>query len=109
MATVNRLNKISQVLRQHKGYRNNLVLTSTLLSLLSLPAFAADEDKIESAEEIEVIEVQGLRQTMTKSLNRKKNSVAIVDAVVAADFGELLMGCPFLMLLKIFQVRLAID
>ncbi|MDO6721254.1 TonB-dependent receptor [Psychrosphaera sp. 1_MG-2023] len=89
MATVNRLNKISQVLRQHKGYRNNLVLTSTLLSLLSLPAFAADEDKIESAEEIEVIEVQGLRQTMTKSLNRKKNSVAIVDAVVAADFGEL--------------------
>ena len=87
---LNKLNKISALVRLNSTYRKNLVCTSTLLSLLAFPALAVEDDKKETPEkEIEVIEVQGLRGTMTRSLNEKKNSVAIVDAVAAADFGEL--------------------
>lgn len=93
MAKINRLNKISAVLRQSTNTRNNLILASTLASFLAFPAISAEDDdkKKEKAadKEIEVIQVQGLRGTMTRSLNEKKNSVAIVDAVAASDFGEL--------------------
>ena len=90
MATINRLNKISQVLRFHTGYRKNLLCASTLLSALAMPTMAADaEQENEKAEDVEVIEIKGLRGTMTRSLNEKKNNTAIVDAVAASDFGEL--------------------
>jgi len=92
MATNNRLNKISEVLRQSTNLRDNLILASTLLGFLAFPAISAEDDdkkKEKADKEIEVIQVQGLRGTMTRSLNEKKNSVAIVDAVAASDFGEL--------------------
>ena len=90
MGTKTKLNKVSAFLRPHLSYQRNLICTSTLLSLLAFPALSAEEDKKEKAEqEVEVILVKGLRGTMTRSLNEKKNSVAIVDAVAAADFGEL--------------------
>ena len=90
MGALNKLNKITALVRQSSMYRKNLVCTSTLLSLLAFPSLAVEDDKKETPEkEIEVIQVQGLRGTMTRSLNEKKNSVAIVDAVAAADFGEL--------------------
>lgn len=92
MSTINRLNKISYALRQQRNHRRNFVYASTLASLLAFPAVSAQEaqsgDKQADAE-IEVIEVKGLRGTMTRSLNEKKNNTAIVDAVAAADFGEL--------------------
>jgi len=93
MATNNRLNKISELLRQGTNLRDNIILASTLASFLAFPAISAEDDdkkKGKAADpELEVIEVQGLRGTMTRSLNEKKNSVAIVDAVAASDFGEL--------------------
>lgn len=90
MATINRLNKISQVLRQHNGYRKNLLCASTLLSMFAFPAATlANETAPAVDDDVEVIEVKGLRGTMTRSLNEKKNNTAIVDAVAASDFGEL--------------------
>lgn len=89
MPTINKLNKISHVLRQHAGYRRKLLCASTLASLLAVPAVTAQEVSAQPEEEVEVIEVRGLRGTMTRSLNEKKNNTAIVDAVAAADFGEL--------------------
>lgn len=92
MGKSNKLNQISELLRQNFGYRRNLFCISTIFSLLTFPALAADDvesKNTEAEQEIEVIQVKGLRGTMTRSLNEKKNSVAIVDAVAAADFGEL--------------------
>ena len=92
MSTNNRLNKISRVLRQQSRYRGSILGTSALLTLLAMPsAFAQESESTEKKAdtEIEVIEVKGLRGTMTRSLNEKKNNTAIVDAVAAADFGEL--------------------
>lgn len=89
MATINRLNKISSALRQKSNYNNKLLWSSTLMSLLAFPAFSAQDAEPEKQADVEVIEVKGLRGTMTRSLNEKKNNTAIVDAVAAADFGEL--------------------
>lgn len=88
--TINKLNTISRVLRQSPGFGKQVLCASTLLSLLAFPAFAQEEAPVEPETDIEVIEVTGsMQRTMTRSLNEKKNTVAIVDAVAAADFGEL--------------------
>ena len=90
MSAYNRLNKISQVLRLRFSHRTNFLVTSSLLTVLATPAFAVEEQQKEAQlQEVEVIEVKGLRGTMTRSLNEKKNNTAIVDAVAASDFGEL--------------------
>lgn len=92
MATFNKLNKISSVVRKQASYPRQFLCASTLLSLLAFPATAAEESEAEKKvdADIEVIEVSGgLRRTMTRSLNEKKHSTAIVDAVAAADFGDL--------------------
>jgi len=93
--------------------RKTGLMTSALLTLLSTNAFA-EEAKVtnvtEEAQvaivkeapktvstievknnkgEVEVIQVSGMRGTMTRSLNEKKNNSAIVDAIAAADFGDL--------------------
>ncbi|MDO6427584.1 TonB-dependent receptor [Thalassotalea sp. 1_MG-2023] len=89
MATTNQLNKISCALRNWGSYRKQLLCASTLLSLVTVPVNAQEETEKKVDSEVEVIEVKGLRGTMTRSLNEKKNNTAIVDAVAAADFGEL--------------------
>ncbi len=91
MATLNKLNKISCVVRKQVSYPQQFLCASTLLTLLAFPATAAEEESEKKVDaDIEVIEVSGgLRRTMTRSLNEKKNSTAIVDAIAAADFGDL--------------------
>lgn len=90
MATHNKLNRVSRVLRQNIHNHKNFLYTSTILSMLAFPALAAEPSSTDQVEaEVEVIEVRGLRGTMTRSLNEKKNNTAIVDAVAASDFGEL--------------------
>jgi iron complex outermembrane receptor protein len=89
-----KLNKISNVLRV-KGLNakgKSALLSSALVTLLSAPVYAQEQESTsEAAKEssIEVIEVSGMRGTMTRSLNEKKNTTAIVDAIAAADFGDL--------------------
>lgn len=91
MGIKSNLNEVSALLRQRRLFRKELICTSTLLAAMTFPALSADEEKkaSEKAGDVEVILVKGMRGTMTRSLNEKKNSVAIVDAVAAADFGEL--------------------
>ncbi len=91
MATTNKLNKVSLALRHGGGYQRKLMCASTLLTLMAFPVIAEQETEQKTdAEEIEVIEVRGaIQRTMTRSLSEKKNNTAIVDAIAAADFGEL--------------------
>jgi TonB-dependent receptor len=98
------LNKISSALKASNIVNNRgkaALLTSAFLTLLSAPAFSEEAQTIEqnkatnSAEtkkitsNIEVIEVTGMRGTMTRSLSEKRHNSAIVDAIAAADFGDL--------------------
>lgn len=75
MSNNNRLNKISHVLRQQTSYRKTLLCASTIASLISFPTLAQEQESTQQAKadtEVEVIEVRGLRGTMTRSLNEKK-------------------------------------
>ncbi|XQW85098.1 TonB-dependent receptor [Thalassotalea piscium] len=90
-----KLTKISHALKMtHYLTPKAVVVGSALAVMVSLPVSAFEEQasKIEvknTKGEIEVIEVRGMRGTMTRSLNEKKNTAAIVDAIAAADFGDL--------------------
>lgn len=44
--------------------------------------------EVKEAEEIEVIEVRGIKNSIKESLFLKRNSVSVVDAVVADDIGK---------------------
>lgn len=88
MATHIKLNRVCKAVRQPASTKN-LLCTSALLTSLAFPAMAEENVDEKADQDIEVIQVQGLRGTMTRSLNEKKNSVAIVDSVASADFGEL--------------------
>ena len=52
------------------------------------PAFAAEEVNKEVVEVIEVIEVTGIRSSMIKSMDIKRSSSGIVDAINAEDIGK---------------------
>ena len=91
-----KLNKISSALRAANRINSKgktALITTAVLGLLNAPAFAAETPEVESVkaanEKVEVIEVTGLRGTVTRSLSEKKNNTAIVDAIAAADFGDL--------------------
>ena len=83
-----KLNKISTALRNKNAIGKSAIAATALLSLLGSPAFAEEENN-KAADEVEVIEVKGMRGTMSRSLNIKKNTAAITDGISASDFGEL--------------------
>ena len=98
------LNKISSALKANNKMSNRgkaALITSAFLALLNAPAFAEEaqvseqEEKASTIEvkktsgEIEIIQVRGMRGTMTRSLTEKKHNSAIVDSIAAADFGDL--------------------
>ncbi|MGJ8691203.1 MAG: TonB-dependent receptor [Thalassotalea sp.] len=92
MLTKAKLNKISSaILEQKSGKFSKSALAATAFaSLMAMPTYAAEAQKTDQvAEEVEVIEVKGMRGTMSRSLNIKKNTAAITDGISAADFGEL--------------------
>ncbi len=98
-----KLNAISRVLRTHRVKPNGkaAIFSSALLAMLATSVYSAEVEAAKadktvstievknSKGEVEVIEVRGMRGTMTRSLNEKKNNSAIVDAIAAADFGDL--------------------
>ncbi|WP_462175621.1 TonB-dependent receptor [Pseudoalteromonas gelatinilytica] len=49
-------------------------------------AYAADETKVQ--EDVEVIEVRGIRRSLEASLNTKRFANSVVDAVTAEDIGK---------------------
>ena len=70
---------------------NNAVKSALVLGLLVSPTMVFAEETTESqanTEEVEVIQVRGIRGSVVKSLNTKRYSNSIVDAVTAEDIGK---------------------
>jgi len=68
---------------------NSAVKTALVVGLLAIPTTSYAQDKgIPSTEEIETIQVRGIRGSVVKSLNTKRFSNSIVDAVTAEDIGK---------------------
>jgi len=83
------MNKIDK-----KGYLRQAVhaicwsgVSALSLTALSVPSFAADATAT-SSDELGEIVVTGLRASLQKSLDIKKNSDGIVDAISAEDIGK---------------------
>lgn len=53
-----------------------------------LPAYAQDAITENSSEEIEVIQVSGIRGSLIKSMDVKRSSTGVVDAISAEDIGK---------------------
>lgn len=70
--------------------KNNFKLNALYAAMLATTSMGvqAQEEKTEQAEAIEVIEVTGLRGSLSKSLNDKRFSKSIVDTINAEDVGK---------------------
>ncbi|PKG83749.1 TonB-dependent receptor [Colwellia sp. 75C3] len=70
---------------------NNAVKSALVLGLLASPTLVFAEEVAEKqakTEEVEVIQVRGIRGSVVKSLNTKRYSNSVVDAVTAEDIGK---------------------
>ncbi|MCP4989697.1 MAG: TonB-dependent receptor [Colwellia sp.] len=68
---------------------NKAVKSALILSLLASPATVfAEETAQAKTEEVEVIQVRGIRGSVVKSLNTKRFANSVVDAVTAEDIGK---------------------
>lgn len=74
---------------------NRTHLASAVLFALSCNAAIAQtapsdtsNDAGNQSDDIEVIEVSGVRASLSKAINIKRNNVQIVDAIVAEDIGK---------------------
>ncbi|WP_102797076.1 TonB-dependent receptor [Bowmanella denitrificans] len=71
---------------------NRTHLASAIVLALSSPVLSAQEsvdDQANSAQEVEIIQVSGIRASLNKALNTKRFSKQVVDAIVAEDIGKL--------------------
>lgn len=68
-------------------FRLSQVSFAVLASILPLGAIAADTGV--QAEQVEVIEVRGIRASTEKSLNTKRFADGVVDSITAEDIGKL--------------------
>jgi len=70
---------------------NNAVKSALMLGLLTSPTIAFAEEgtsKQAKTEEVEVIQVRGIRGSVVQSLNTKRYANSVVDAVTAEDIGK---------------------
>jgi iron complex outermembrane receptor protein len=79
---------------QFKPSKMTLALLSSGVMALSLPMFAqaADAEKVKKEKadkEIEIIQVTGFRKSVIESINTKRYSSNVVEAISAEDIGKL--------------------
>ena len=61
---------------------------SLILGATALPVMSAEEVSLKDNDEIEVIAVTGIRGSLTKSMDIKRTSKGVVDAISAEDMGK---------------------
>jgi TonB-dependent receptor len=66
-----------------------LAISSILATGLSMPLAAAEENLAEKAnDEIEVIEIKGIKGSLIRSMNLKREMSGVVDAISAEEMGK---------------------
>ena len=66
--------------------KTTAIAAAVAQSLVSGHVFAQDNSDSDSG--VEVIEVKGIRASLSQSLNKKKNSDEVLDSIVAEDIGK---------------------
>ncbi|MDO6694203.1 TonB-dependent receptor [Aliiglaciecola sp. 3_MG-2023] len=80
-----KLNKISAVLKNRRT--NTAVYSAAIVAMLSAPTISAQEQQ--SNEDLEVIQVSGIRSALTSALLEKRESNNLVEVIEAVDIGKL--------------------
>lgn len=77
-------------MKKFKPSALSLALMLGGVTFVTVPTYAAEDDEPKAAEEdVEVIEVRGFRRSLIESLNTKRYSDTVVEAVSADDMGAL--------------------
>ncbi|KFZ38997.1 TonB-dependent receptor [Shewanella mangrovi] len=73
-------------------FKQTYLASAVLLALSSQVAFAAEDNAAtkeqQAADDMEVIQVVGIRSSLNKAVNLKRQNVQVVDAIVAEDIGK---------------------
>ncbi|MEP4890576.1 MAG: TonB-dependent receptor [Aliiglaciecola sp.] len=80
-----KLNKISAALKSRRT--NSVVYSAAILAMLSAPTISAQEQQTD--DELEVIQVSGIRSALTSALLEKRESNNLVEVIEAVDIGKL--------------------
>ncbi|MFD2165214.1 TonB-dependent receptor [Thalassotalea euphylliae] len=69
-------------------FKKGALATSIAVALAGVPASVAYADEAQADDNIEKIEVRGIRGSLKQSLNAKRFSNSVIDAVTAEDVGK---------------------
>ena len=81
------LNKISAALK--KSRTQQVICSATVAAFLAAPAALAQDANADQAENLEVIEVSGIRSALTSALAEKRDASSLVEIIQAEDIGKL--------------------
>ena len=79
------LNKVSSALRSRRT--QSTLLSAVTLAMLSVSTVSAQE--VQAEDTLEVIEVSGIRASLSSALLEKRNSTNLVEVIKADDVGKL--------------------
>ena len=80
-----KLNKISSVLKSRRAH--SAIYSAALVALLSAPTVSAQQAQPD--DNLEVIEVSGIRSALTSALLEKRESTNLIEIIQAEDIGKL--------------------
>lgn len=73
-------------------FNRTRIASAVLMTLASSTLYAqqsdSDEQKQQQAQDVEVIQVSGIRGSLNEALNIKRQNMQLVDAIVAEDIGK---------------------
>ena len=81
------LNKISAAIKQKR--KSTIICGATLAALLTAPAAFAQQVETNDDDNLEVIEVSGIRSALTSALAEKRDADSLVEIINAEDIGKL--------------------
>tara|TARA_R110002153_G_scaffold38643_1_gene112022 strand:- start:349 stop:3414 length:3066 start_codon:yes stop_codon:yes gene_type:complete len=80
-----KLNKISSVLKSRKTH--SAIYSAAIVALLAAPTVSAQQAQPD--QDLEVIEVSGIRASLTSALLEKRESTNLIEIIQAEDIGKL--------------------
>ena len=70
-------------------FKRAQLASAVLFALSAQPLYAQDTDSMPSEDEVEVIDVRGVKASLNSAQNMKMNASNISDVIVAQDIGKL--------------------
>ncbi|MBU3005571.1 TonB-dependent receptor [Paraglaciecola arctica] len=73
----------------HSTYKMQVVASSVLIALANTASAQDALSKNDASDDVEVIQVKGIRSSLENAAARKRDSAQFIDAIVAEDIGKL--------------------